>query len=119
MKKRILAICTAVGTLVVLTATNVYAADSNPASSGLVAPTGLKGPTTLAGLITIVTNLLLGIAGAVAVIFIIIGGIQYTTSGGSEDKTRTAKSTITNAVIGLIITILAFVIVNFVISIFK
>ncbi|MFO0862135.1 MAG: pilin [Candidatus Saccharibacteria bacterium] len=82
-------------------------------------PNGVPGPSDFTVLISRVTNILLFVAGAVAVIFIIVGGIQYSTSGGSEDKTRTAKSTITNAVIGLIVTILAFVIVNFVISVFK
>lgn len=111
MKKKIIAISTVATSYVLLAATQAHA--------DLTAPSGLNGPSTLSGLITTVTNLLLGIAGAVAVIFIIVGGIQYSTSGGSEDKTRTAKSTITNAVIGLIVTILAFVIVNFVISVFK
>ncbi len=118
MKKKILSIFALATSYTILAATRVFA-DDNPTNNGLSAPSGLKGPSSLSGLITTVTNLLLGIAGAVAVIFIIVGGIQYATSGGSEDKTRTAKSTITNAVIGLIITILAFVIVNFVISVFK
>ncbi len=111
MKKKIIAVSAFASSYILMSATQAHA--------DLTAPTGLNGPSTLGGLITTVTNLLLGIAGAVAVIFIIVGGIQYSTSGGSEDKTRTAKSTITNAVIGLIVTILAFVIVNFVISVFK
>ncbi len=88
-------------------------------SDTFTVPGGVPGPSDFTVLISRVTNILLFVAGAVAVIFIIVGGIQYSTSGGSEDKTRTAKSTITNAVIGLIVTILAFVIVNFVISVFK
>jgi hypothetical protein len=86
--------------------------------SGLTAPTGLNGPSSLGNLITIVTNLLLGIAGAVAVIFIVIGAIQYSTSAGNEQSTAKAKSTITSAVIGLIISILALGIVNFVLATF-
>ena len=81
--------------------------------SALQAPQGIGGPATVGQLATQVTNLLLGIAGIVSVIFIIIGGIQYATSAGNEQQVQKAKSTITNAVIGLVIAILAFAIVNY------
>ncbi len=83
------------------------------------APPGLGGPATFGDLVGKVTNTLLIIAGAVAVIVIVIGGIQYTLSAGDEKRTKTAKDTITNAVIGLVIAIMAFAIVNFVLGTFK
>lgn len=85
----------------------------------LKTPSSLGGPATIGDLIRIVTNLLLGIAGSIAVIFIIIGGIQYITSAGNDQNTKKAKDTITNAVIGLIIAVLAYAIVNFVLATIK
>lgn len=82
-------------------------------------PAGLPGPSDFGVLIKNVTNLLLFVAGAVAVIFIIVGAIMYATSAGNEENTRKAKGTITNAVIGLIIAMLSLVIVNFAISVFS
>lgn len=52
------------------------------------------------------------IAGLLSVIFIFIGGISFILSGGQEDKIKQAVSTIRYAIIGLIITILAVVIVS-------
>lgn len=52
------------------------------------------------------------LAGAVAVIYIILGGYQYLTSGGDPKKTAAAKATVLWAVIGLAIIISAKVIVT-------
>lgn len=51
------------------------------------------------------------IAGFLSVVFIFIGGISFILSGGQEDKIKQAVGTIRYAIIGLIITILAVVIV--------
>jgi hypothetical protein len=48
------------------------------------------------------------------VIFIIIGGIRYATSGGDSDKVKKAKDTLLYALIGLGISLLANVIVSLV-----
>ena len=47
---------------------------------------------------------------------LIIGGIRYVISGGDSKKVTDAKNTIMYAIIGLIIAILAYAIVNFVIT---
>ncbi|MFA5947725.1 MAG: hypothetical protein WC806_02015 [Candidatus Gracilibacteria bacterium] len=52
------------------------------------------------------------IAGFLSVIFIFYGGISFILSGGQEDKIKSAVSTIRYAIIGLIITILATVIIG-------
>lgn len=52
------------------------------------------------------------IAGFLSVVFIFVGGISFILSGGQEDKIKSAVSTIRYAIIGLIITILATVIVG-------
>ncbi len=52
------------------------------------------------------------IAGFLSIIFIFVGGISFILSGGAEDKIKSAVSTIRYAIIGLIVTILAVVIVG-------
>lgn len=74
---------------------------------------------SLQSIIVLLGNLIqiaLAVAGVLAVIFIIFGGIKYITSTGSPDGTRSAKNTLSNAVIGLVITALAYTIVGFVIG---
>ena len=66
-----------------------------------------------------IINAILMILGIIAVIMIIIGGIRYTTSNGDSSAIKSAKDTIMYAVIGLVVAILAFAIVNFVIGAFK
>lgn len=51
------------------------------------------------------------IAAFLSVVFIFYGGISFILSGGQEDKIKSAVSTIRYAIIGLIVTILAIVIV--------
>jgi hypothetical protein len=67
-------------------------------------------------MITAVINTILLILGIIAVLMIIIGGIRYTISGGDSGAVQSAKNTILYAVIGLVIAMLAFAIVNFVIA---
>ncbi|MDP2587160.1 MAG: pilin [bacterium] len=53
----------------------------------------------------------LGIAGAVAVLYLIVGGFLYITAGGDEGRIEKAKNTIKNAIIGIVVILLALVIV--------
>lgn len=55
-------------------------------------------------------------AGAIAVVFIVIGGIRYTLSQGDSQAITRAKNTILYALVGLVIVIFAFVIVRFVVG---
>ena len=78
-----------------------------------------NGPTNLTGdggVFTTIVNVLLFIIGAVSVIMLIYGGIRYTTSGGNANSVTAAKNTIMYAIIGLVIAIFAFAIVNFVVG---
>lgn len=56
---------------------------------------------------------LVRIAALVAVGFVIYGGVQYITSQGSPDEASKAQATIVNALIGLVIALLATAIVSF------
>lgn len=64
-------------------------------------------------------NILLYILGAVSVIMIIVSGIYYTVSGGDPSATTKAKNTLLYAVVGLVVAVMAYAIVNFVLTYFK
>lgn len=85
---------------------------STEVSQGDGQPSELFGDS---GIFTTIINILLFIIGVVAVIMLIIGGIRYVVSGGDQAAVTAAKNTILYAVIGIIIAILAYAIVNFVI----
>ncbi len=65
---------------------------------------------------TNVVNILTIVAAAVAVLFIVIGGIKYITSSGDSSKAASGKNTILYAVIGLALAILARAIVGFILG---
>lgn len=67
-------------------------------------------------LIKTLVNVLLFLAGAIAVIMIIWGGITYITSTGDSGRVQKAKNTIMYSVIGLVLALVAFAIVNFIID---
>lgn len=70
------------------------------------------GAPTLGDLIFSVLQILLIVAASVAVIFLVIGGYRYVVSRGNEEGTEAAKKTITSAILGLVVIILAFAIVR-------
>lgn len=85
--------------------------------SGINSAKGTGAPDNVTeddGLIKKVVNLLLWAIGIISVIMIIIGGIRYAISNGDSNQVTAAKNTIMYAVIGLVIAIFAYAIVNFV-----
>lgn len=66
-----------------------------------------------------VVNVMLFALGAISVIMIVIGGIRYTTSGGESSSVKGAKDTIMYAIIGLVVAMLAYAIVNWVVGAFN
>ena len=90
-----------------------------PAQAGAEAARANGMPADLigtSGVFTKITNTVLFAVGIISVIMLIVGGLRYIISGGDSKKVTDAKNTIMYAIIGLIIAILAFAIVNFVIS---
>lgn len=69
---------------------------------------------TLATGLPKIISLMLFLAGVLAVLFIIIGGLRYIMSNGDPKATGAAKDTILYAIIGLVITTAAFAIVSFI-----
>ena len=70
----------------------------------------------LMGRVNTIINVIIGFVGLVAVVVIILGGISYTTSAGDPGKVKKAKDTILYGIIGLVVAVLAFAIVNFVLG---
>lgn len=65
-------------------------------------------------LITNITAVAAGLAGTVSVIFVIVGGIRYTTSAGSEKNITSAKKTIVAALGGLVLSLTAYALLSFI-----
>jgi hypothetical protein len=65
-----------------------------------------------------IVNTLLYVVGGLSVVMIIVGGLLYVTSQGDSGGITRAKNTILYAVIGLIVSFLAYAIVNWVLHLF-
>jgi hypothetical protein len=79
-------------------------------------------PDQLAGtdFLTIAGNIVtwvLVVAGILAVVYLIYGGILYITAGGDAEKAKNGRTAVINSVIGIIIILLAVVIVQWVMGI--
>ena len=72
--------------------------------------------TSVQGLITNIINAVLSIVGLVAVAMLIYGGFLIMISGGEQEKYDSGKKTITYAVVGLIVVILSYAIMNFIVT---
>lgn len=71
------------------------------------------------GVITTIINTMLFIVGLLAVIMIIYAGIRFVTAHGDEKQVESARQTIIYSVVGLIVAILAYALVNWVFNQFK
>lgn len=105
-----------------ITSNLAYADETtNPGSQFLdtTTPSGMPGSGENNGLMDIVKNIInaaIGLVGVAAVIMMIIGGVSFITSQGDANKVTKAHNTILYGVVGLIVALLAFAIVNFVLS---
>jgi Type IV secretion system pilin len=82
-------------------------------ANGLCTPQ-ISGINDIWLIVAAIVEILLRIAALAAVGFVIYGGFGYLTSQGEPDKTAKARSTIINAMVGLVIAISAAAIVNFI-----
>ena len=123
MKKSIISIaimtCAVFGTSVLSTA-SLSGSASAQVSKGIDTATTseMKGKSIDGdkGLIKTVVNVLLWAVGVLSVIMIIFSGFRYITSAGDTSKTKSAQSTLIYSVVGLIVAIMAWAIVNMVIN---
>lgn len=63
-----------------------------------------------------VINTILYVLGILSVVMIVFAGVRYTISAGDASKVKAAKDTLMYAIIGLVVALLAFSIVNFVLT---
>jgi hypothetical protein len=70
--------------------------------------------TTIAQGLANILNLLISVIGSVSVIMIVVGGLMYAASTGDPGRVKRAHDTIVYAIVGLIVAIVAFAVVNFV-----
>ncbi|HTB48580.1 MAG TPA: hypothetical protein VK712_00695 [Verrucomicrobiae bacterium] len=82
-------------------------------SNGLCSPS-ITSLSDIWLVVAAIIEILLRVAAIIAFVFVIYGGIIYTTSQGEPDKTGQAKNTIVNALVGLAIAVMAAAIVAFI-----
>lgn len=73
--------------------------------------------TKVADAVVIIANIariLIWLAGALAVIFVIIGGVYYIVSAGDPGRIKKAKDILTNAAVGIVLTVSAYAVVTFI-----
>lgn len=75
---------------------------------------GFEETATLPDIIATIVQVLLSLLGIIFVILIIVSGYQWMTAGGNEEQVTKSKKRMTNAIIGLVIVLAAFIITAFV-----
>lgn len=105
---------TASGVILLSSVSTAFAFGLDPSENPVAKETG--GETSLLDLVLRILQFFLGFLGILAVIMVIYGGIRYVTSAGNEDGATAGKKIIMYAVIGLIIVLLSFVLINTVIN---
>lgn len=86
------------------------------ASQSGIQTTGCTGTACIANIIGNGVNIALSFLGVLLLCYILYAGFLWTTAGGDTKKTDEARTMIQNAVIGLVLTLSAFAISNFVIT---
>ena len=59
---------------------------------------------------------ILGVLGLILLVLFIVGGVNWMTSGGSSEKIKKARALLINAIVGLIIILLSYSLVDFIIK---
>ena len=97
---------------------NTFAASTTAkekVKEGIKGAGGDSNQITIGSAISIIDIMVFAL-GAISVIMIVIGGIRYTTSNGDSNGIQGAKNTILYAIVGLVVAILAYAMVNFVVD---
>jgi hypothetical protein len=83
---------------------------------GIFGTGGFSGSQTASELIYNAIRIFLTFAGAIAVLFIVIGGFWYITSAGNEEQAEKGKNTLLNAIWGILIIVLSYALVTVVVN---
>lgn len=110
-------------TALLFSATSTVLAQGTSASNkgvGTIEPKSLGGlPTDINQIIAALVQLAYALAGLVFFFMLILGGLRYLTAGGDEKSTAAARGTLTNAFVGLVIVVAAFLITQLLFIVFK
>ena len=122
MKKIVL---NSLGTMVMVIGSMIYLSnpvnaivlsDNCPAGGSSSVCASASPKDDLGAIIKQITNVMFFIIGAIAVVMIIYSGIRYTTSAGNPAGVTAAKNSLIYSIVGLVVAILAYAIVNFVVT---
>ncbi|MEK7181648.1 MAG: hypothetical protein AAB708_00795 [Patescibacteria group bacterium] len=105
IKKALYALVAAVAVLPVAASAQWGVGRGNASSAGL--PNG-----SIMGIITATMNWLLAILGFIAIIGFVISGILYLTAAGNDGQIEKAKEAMTASIIGVIVALVGFVVVQ-------
>lgn len=118
MKKQLARLATAVGVLAtpaIASAQGVINLKDIQNIGNLISPIRPTGDGfNLANLVVTVFNYLIIIAGVLALFYLIWAGITYITAGSNDDKAKEAKSGIFNAIIGIVVILISYLIISWV-----
>ena len=88
--------------------------DPDPLTGATVCQPKINGINDIWKVVAAVLELLLRLATLIAIGFVVYGGVTYTLSQGAPDKTKQALTTIIDALVGLVIAIVATALVSFI-----
>lgn len=89
-------------------------ASANKQTSAFMTTAGFSQTAQAEGIISVIIRLILSFLAVIFVILMIFSGYQWMTAGGNEEQVKKAQTRIKNAVIGLVVVILAYAITAFV-----
>ena len=96
---------------------SLHAACGDPSTGGVVGGIACgSSPISATEGVQRAINILLYLVGVISLIVVVVGALRYVLSAGNAQATNAAKDTILYAVIGLVVALLAYAIVNFVLS---
>lgn len=96
--------------------TGLFLTSAAYAQSSVLDPINGGVETPLMDMVYRLINYAIGLAALVCVVMLIVAGYSYITAGGDEDKVSKATKTLTNAIIGLVICLIAVILVQFVLK---
>ncbi|MCL5411815.1 MAG: pilin [Patescibacteria group bacterium] len=84
----------------------------------ITSPTGLK-QNQIGDIVSEFIPIIFALAGIVLLVYLIIGGFKFITSGGDQKALQSAKNTISNAVLGFILVFVSFWLLQIISTIFN
>ncbi|OIP97490.1 hypothetical protein AUK40_03190 [Candidatus Wirthbacteria bacterium CG2_30_54_11] len=84
---------------------------------GLTNP--ISGVSDLRDLINNLLNWMMGFIGIIAVVYLMMAGFKYVTAGGDSKKAQEAKEGITQAIIGIAIAVIGYLLVSLVFEVLQ